>query len=300
MSLRCMVSSSPSTVWPFTRTFPNCMTRPSIFAIAALRVAIPSCRRASARRNDATSSFTASCRLILFGGKFPLSSRRTGDTILFQRRSNTSASMPSAKSLEALASKLAKALQRTIQSCFTMEHRKRGAQSLKAQSFARSPCFGSAIATGQGGWIGPHWILEDSTLEYECGICFQIMEQPTSGRSEEGHVCCRACYETHLKRQKKCPSCRAPASIVRLRFNRPLANLIAKLRVRCKHAAWTLNAANRRNWCILKVACLLNTPESRRYWLSLSMFKRSIATQTLPISPPDAEAGAGRLASSRS
>ena len=175
-----------------------------------------------------------------------MSSRRTGDTILPGQtglhRNRTregrpafpspDLSPPSQMRVPPCRHKLARALQRTIQSRFTMERRKRGEQREGTKwNFDRSPCFGSTIATGRGGWIGPHWILEDSSLEYECGICFQIMEQPTSGRSEEGHVCCRACYETHLKRQKKCPSCRTPASIVRLRFNRPLANLIAKLRV---------------------------------------------------------------------
>jgi hypothetical protein len=54
------------------------------------------------------------------------------------------------------------------------------------------------------------------------------------------------------------------------------------------------NAANRRNWRILNVACLLNTPESRRYWRSLNMFKRSIATRTLPISPPRCKSWSGK------
>ena len=92
------------------------------------------------------------------------------------------------------------------------------------------------MPVGQGGSIDPDKVLEDSTTEYECGICLQIMERPTSG-CPEGHACCQACYETHLKHQKKCPTCRAPTSIKRLQFNRPLANLIAQLKVRCNHAA---------------------------------------------------------------
>jgi hypothetical protein len=97
-------------------------------------------------------------------------------------------------------------------------------------------CHGGIMAEGRGGWIDPNWIQEDLTLEYECGICFQIMERPTSGCSE-GHACCRACYEGSLEHQKKCPSCRAPVSHEQLQFNRPLANLIEKLKVRCKNAA---------------------------------------------------------------
>ena len=93
-----------------------------------------------------------------------------------------------------------------------------------------------APLVGQGGSIDLDQVLEDSATEYECGICFQIMERPTSG-CPEGHACCQACYETHLKHQKKCPTCRAPTSIKRLQFNRPLANLIAQLKVRCNHAA---------------------------------------------------------------
>jgi hypothetical protein len=71
------------------------------------------------------------------------------------------------------------------------------------------PC--PAAMAGQGGWVDPHWSLEDSSVEYKCGICFQIMEKPTSG-STLGSRC------------------------VPFAINRLLANLTAK-RVRCKHAA---------------------------------------------------------------
>ena len=66
-------------------------------------------------------------------------------------------------------------------------------------------------------------------------ICLNVLDVPTSG-CPEGHTYCRECFRKVMQKQRRCPACRHPLSEAQLQRNRPLEGMIARLRLRCKHA----------------------------------------------------------------
>jgi hypothetical protein len=66
-------------------------------------------------------------------------------------------------------------------------------------------------------------------------ICLNVLDVPTSG-CPEGHTYCHECFRKVMQKQRRCPACRHPLSEAQLQRNRPLEGMIARLRLRCKHA----------------------------------------------------------------
>ena len=81
--------------------------------------------------------------------------------------------------------------------------------------------------------IDPAW-LEDGKDMALCPVCLMVLDQPTVG-CPEGHALCRQCYVTELSRRKKCPLCQHPTDASRLQRCRPFEDILAEMRVRCKH-----------------------------------------------------------------
>ena len=81
--------------------------------------------------------------------------------------------------------------------------------------------------------LHPDLFTEEPPEEFNCSICFQVMETPV--QCNEGHMCCRACLDDYLRRSPKCPTCSAPLPNQGYARNRAIESLIAAKTVRCEH-----------------------------------------------------------------
>ena len=81
--------------------------------------------------------------------------------------------------------------------------------------------------------LDPDLFTEEPPEEFNCSICFQVMETPV--QCNEGHMCCQACLDEYLRRSPKCPTCSAPLPNQGYARNRAIESLIAAKTVRCEH-----------------------------------------------------------------
>ena len=77
-------------------------------------------------------------------------------------------------------------------------------------------------------------LLDPLNEDLVCVLCHDVMQKPTTVCSE-GHTYCRDCVDS-LPLPRRCPMCRSDV-LQTLMLNRPLQNMIGRLRVKCKHAS---------------------------------------------------------------
>ena len=77
-------------------------------------------------------------------------------------------------------------------------------------------------------------LLDPLNEDLVCALCHDVMQRPTTA-CNEGHTYCRDCID-NVPSPRRCPMCRSEA-LPTLMLNRPLQNMIGRLRVQCKHAA---------------------------------------------------------------
>jgi hypothetical protein len=83
--------------------------------------------------------------------------------------------------------------------------------------------------------IDPDWLEDfDNKDSVKCPVCYMVTQVPTTG-CNEGHSLCRECYVVELSQRQQCPTCRQPTDTSKLHRNRLAEDLIAKMRMRCKH-----------------------------------------------------------------
>lgn len=76
-------------------------------------------------------------------------------------------------------------------------------------------------------------LLDPLNEDLVCALCHDVIQRPTTVCSE-GHTYCRECVE-NVPPPRRCPMCRCDV-LPTLMLNRPLQNMISRLRVQCKHA----------------------------------------------------------------
>ena len=83
------------------------------------------------------------------------------------------------------------------------------------------------------GFVDPAFVA-GATDSHTCAICMQLLENPVIA-CDEGHTFCFGCLDDALKRDDRCPTCRA-GEIVFVKC-RALENSIAEMKMRCEHSA---------------------------------------------------------------
>ena len=83
------------------------------------------------------------------------------------------------------------------------------------------------------GFVDPSFVA-GATDSHTCAICMQLLENPVIA-CDEGHTFCYGCLDDALKRDDRCPTCRAE-EIVFVKC-RALENSIAEMKMRCEHSA---------------------------------------------------------------
>ena len=83
------------------------------------------------------------------------------------------------------------------------------------------------------GFVDPAFVA-GATDSHTCAICMQLLENPVIA-CDEGHTFCYGCLDDALKRDDRCPTCRAE-EIVFVKC-RALENSIAEMKMRCEHSA---------------------------------------------------------------
>ena len=79
--------------------------------------------------------------------------------------------------------------------------------------------------------------------DLRCGVCHDVLDQPTSGCGE-GHVFCHRCLLRSLENRATCPAgCGQAVAKDKLVRSRPLENVIAKLQAKCVREAEAAAAA---------------------------------------------------------
>ena len=83
------------------------------------------------------------------------------------------------------------------------------------------------------GFVDPSFVA-GATDSHTCAICMQLLENPVIA-CDEGHTFCYGCLDDALKRDDRCPTCRAE-EIVFVKC-RALENSIGEMKMRCEHSS---------------------------------------------------------------